>query len=440
MINPIHVDNAREWSLKLLREHGVDISVALKQPQAYKQLGERTIYDGEGRNLALTSLAGLLRNPGGLAVDVIQDVLKVVNTHRCGPPLEDKDVAEIAASIGRYERGSTTSQSSTASGVVELPLVSLGEMEEPGPRIEIVKGLIPDGHPTVLYGHGGQGKSFLGLCLGMCVAMGRPFVGREVIKGNVLYLDWELDEEEHARRAYQIIRGFGLKGMTRPPKNLWYHKASKPLPNLLPLIAQAIVKHDFRLLIIDSMGAACGGEPESARAVIPLLEELRNLGVASLVIDHQSKLQEGQSYGRKDPYGSVYKFNMARSVIQIEAMEQKRGLLVIGLEHKKSNFGPLEAKLGVELLFAEREVQFHAIDPAAHPAFAARRTMVDMIRQNLQEAGPATVQELVERLGFEAGTVGNAVSRMKRAGQLIDIEKKGHASVLGLPNAPKEPE
>jgi len=55
------------------------------------------------------------------------------------------------------------------------------------------------------------------------------------------------------------------------------------------------------------------------------------LGIAVLIIDHQSRLQAGQSYQQKGAFGSVYKTNLARSVIQVEATERGEGTLTVRL-------------------------------------------------------------------------------------------------------------
>ncbi len=90
---------------------------------------------------------------------------------------------------------------------------------------------------------------------------------------------------------------------------------------------EACKEHAVELLIVDSYGVALHGDAEHARDVIGFhqeyLEPLRALGIAVLVIDHQSRLQAGQSYQQKGAFGSVYKGNLARSVIQVEATERR---------------------------------------------------------------------------------------------------------------------
>jgi hypothetical protein len=58
------------------------------------------IPEGE-RNATLASLAGSMRRRG-LETDEIAAALKTVNLKRCSPPLDDKEIENISASIARY--------------------------------------------------------------------------------------------------------------------------------------------------------------------------------------------------------------------------------------------------------------------------------------------------------------------------------------------------
>ncbi len=59
------------------------------------------------------------------------------------------------------------------------------------------------------------------------------------------------------------------------------------------------------------------------------MQTLRDLHKASLVIDHQLKMPQGQEYSAKTPYGSAYKGNLACSVWQIERGESRDNTLDI---------------------------------------------------------------------------------------------------------------
>jgi putative DNA primase/helicase len=104
----LHVSGARyEWVVPIasgIADAPGWIVEAASSPRAG---GDRTddsdgsIPEGE-RNARLTSLAGTMRRRGMTAAE-IEPALLAVNAGRCHPPLSDREVRMIAASVGRYE-------------------------------------------------------------------------------------------------------------------------------------------------------------------------------------------------------------------------------------------------------------------------------------------------------------------------------------------------
>lgn len=92
-------------------------------------LGQKgSILEGE-RNTKLTSLAGKMRRQG-MSEEEILVALLVVNKERCKPPLDEKEVVQIARSVARYPAGSgcykETQKEKTGS---DFPLTDLGNAE-----------------------------------------------------------------------------------------------------------------------------------------------------------------------------------------------------------------------------------------------------------------------------------------------------------------------
>ena len=120
------------------------------------------------------------------------------------------------------------------------------------------------------------------------------------------------------------------------------------------------------LIVIDSLGPALQGDAEAARDTIGFftryVDPFRAEGITPLIVDHQSKVQAGQSYQGKEAFGSVYKTNLARSVIQVEATERGEGTLTVRLRQKKHNFGPLAEPFGVKLWFSEEAVTLVSVE------------------------------------------------------------------------------
>jgi len=239
----------------------------------------------------------------------------------------------------------------------KLQLTNLSEQENPGPREWLLDNAIPLNFPSLFYADGGLGKSYLGLLLGTQATLGsQSFTGLQFLdkKCNVLFLDFELDVNEITRRAYQIANGLDL---LRPPKNLFYKAPGTSLPKFLPTLKQIIKKYKIDFLIVDSLGAG-GLDPENPMSVIVMLTYIKNLGITSLLIDHQSKMQYQDNYNSKTPFGSVYKTNLVRSVFQLSPIKKIDRGVTLMLNHKKSNFGPLLDDIVFDMTFDQDRVLF----------------------------------------------------------------------------------
>ncbi|MCH7577961.1 MAG: AAA family ATPase [Chloroflexi bacterium] len=304
-----------------------------------------------------------------------------------------------------------------------LRVLAVAEIEEPGPRQWRIQDLAPEHYPASIYGDGGQGKSFLALAAGTTVTVGGSFLGMPTIKGKTLYLDWELDAEEFARRAYQVARGMGLDG---PPADLLYVNASLPLLSIKAELENEVRTRGINFLIIDSLGAAAGGNPNAPELMIPTLQMLRDLGKSSLVIDHQSKMQEGQHYENKTAYGNAYKGFLSRSVWQIEKGEsEERHTLELLMRPKKANFGPLMEPVGVKITFGSTTVKVERVDAADVPSLVEKLPLGDQLLAELAE-GEASVDELIASTGKPKGTVQNQLTRLRRASKIVTIDGTWH--------------
>jgi hypothetical protein len=290
-------------------------------------------------------------------------------------------------------------------------------MEMPGPRRYLLKDLVLAAYVTLLYSDGGVAKSLLALALAVAVAGGSgKWLGRGVESCPVLYVDFELDAEEQARRVHQLCRG---QELDTPPENLLYmsalgHAAGEAFASAL----EACIEHSVGLMVVDSLGPALQGDAEAARDVIGFfqksIEPLRAEGIAILIIDHQSRLQAGQSYQSKGAFGSVFKTNLARSVIQAQATERGEGTLTVRLRQKKHNFGPLAEPFGVKLSFTEEVVSLEAVElDASELAEEATLNATDRVKLAL-ENGPAYPWDIAEHTGLAVKTVKNVLTGLRK--------------------------
>lgn len=125
-------------------------------------------------------------------------------------------------------------------------------------------------------------------------------------------------------------------------------------------------------------------------------------------------MQPGQSYQSKGAFGSVFKSNLARSVIQAEATERGEGTLTVRLRQKKHNFGPLADPFGVKLSFSEEAVSLVPVElQAAELAEETTLNAAERVKLAL-ENGPAYPWEIAETTGLAIKTVKNALTGLRK--------------------------
>ena len=317
--------------------------------------------------------------------------------------------------------------------------VRFSELEVPGPRRYLLKDLVLAAYVTLLYGDGGVAKSLLALALAVAISGdSRKWLGREVENCPALYLDFELDAEEQARRSYQVCRGMGLE---EPPENLFYMSAlGFSARQAFEAALAHCEEHDIKLLIVDSYGIALQGDAEASKDVIAfhqqVVEPFRAKGIAVLIIDHQSRLQQGQSYQGKGAFGSVFKTNLARSVIQAEATERGEGTLTVRLRQKKHNFGPLAKPFGVKFTFSTEAVELEAVElEAGELAEEATLNATERVKLAL-ESDPAYPWEISAYTGIPLKTVRNVLTGLRKQGVVEptgEIENRTEQVRLSVP-------
>lgn len=357
----LEAPNARDWATTFLKGYGVEVPVENGKSVAYKTVIERPLQEGE-RDTVLTSYAGHLWREGWSGSELLA-LLTAVNERRCTPPLPPEQIEKIVASVSRYPR----LIQAPPGGLSGVELVTVAAEQEPGPRQDLIEGLVPMGYTTVIYGDGGQGKSLLVLRLAMAVATGEPIFWRGIQQTGVLYLDWELDKDDFLRRAYAIARGMGLEGL---PENFWYVKVACSISSLIDAVKPPIRERHIGLIVVDSLSVAMLDDPDAAKNVIALFTQLRGLNATSLAIDHQPKLKEKQVYTQNLPFGSSFKYHMARSVIQVEqladgVLEGGRTYLDIALRQRKFTFGSKSRnrEIPIRLTFGGGIVQCSGMEP-----------------------------------------------------------------------------
>ena len=287
-------------------------------------------------------------------------------------------------------------------GMPEVPIT--GSLAPAQANRWLIQPLVQVGHPTLIYGKGSTGKSWLAQYLSVLVHEGMSVSGLTVEQSRVLYLDWETDINEIGFRISMIRKGLGLP--LESGDGIWYKAMTQGLAADIATVRSIVQKHGIHFVVLDSLGSACMGEPESAEVVLRMFAALRSLGVTSLCVDHVSK--EGSLFG------SVYKFNAARQIFEAKKSQgEGEDLLEFAMFHRKANNSKLVKPLGWVLEFdnAQDAITMTRKD-VRDTNLAGEMRIVDQIGSILRD-GPHAVRDIAEILEKSAGHISKELATHK---------------------------
>lgn len=355
-----------------------------------------------------------LRSPRGKS-DVAHALLKRDNSF----PWDDAIEAVATIGLREWRRGG--------------PIVSLASVPAPERLPYLLDRIIPEGETTILFADGESGKSMFSMFVAVAVATGTPLprgLGPER-PGNVLYLDFESDAAEHARRLRRIARGLGVD----PPTNIYYRECHRPIDEDAPMLAREVAERDIALVVVDSLAPACGDDPSSPGVAIATMNSLRSLGATRLAIGHVNRVDRDKPTANQTTFGSVFWRNAARAMWQLIPNEDAAPHTAsFALYNRKSNNDAREKwPLGFQFVFESDATRIETYDVHAGDPLAEGASTKSRIRDSLK-TGALDTNQIAEILGVETNVIRNACNSMPDVIQLEPASpgRNGKAALWGL--------
>jgi len=263
---------------------------------------------------------------------------------------------------------------------------------------------------NLIYGAGDSGKSLFTLALALCVATGQEVAGMVPERvGPVLYLDWEDSAATHQER----LKGLAAAIKTEvPPNTIIYRRMDASLKESVREVRKDVARIGAQLVIVDSVGMACGGDPSNAEAVIQTMLAARSLNVVVAAVHHVAKFTKAEN--KSSPYGSVYASNEARNSWLVES-EREAGRLEMVLTNHKSNRGERAERQSFRLAFHEDDQEVIDSITITSTDFTESKTIgaagqkwviSEVLKGGRLEVGPPDTEGTISALtGFPAATV-----------------------------------
>jgi hypothetical protein len=297
------------------------------------------------------------------------------------------------------------------------PAVWIGNLPAPIDGGWLVEGMLERNQNNEIHGDGSVGKSWLALALAVSVTTGLEILPgyRPMLRGNVLYLDWETDHDTLNLRVQQIARGAGID-----PPNILYLRMDGPFADAVERVLALCQEHGIVLVIIDSMEAAMAG---SIAAGAPPNEGpskinrgLRRLGrITSFLVDHISAEQAQQRGVARKAYGNIFKRNWVRLAFQLKQAREPNGdeMNHLGLFCAKRNNGREYDPVGLRWEIND-EVCRWAREDIADPELEEALPTAERIAAYLRREGPSQPSAIGEATGIKSATVRSTLARSPR--------------------------
>ncbi len=303
------------------------------------------------RNTTLFKIACSLVDKGFVEHEIFC-LLYSANQLRCQPPLEKEEVAQIAASASRFERGEFKI-SNRSDGECRMSSVVAEKVEW------LWDGRIPLGKLTILDGHPDAGKSNITMDLAARVSTGRAFPDGLVgvvdlvdVPAAVVLMNAEDGLGDTIRPRLEAA-GADLDRVIalgeKPDGTL------HTFPEDLQMIEECVVRNGAKLLIIDPLMAYLSptvnshNDQQVRQALTPLTKMAQRLNVAVLVVRHLKKEETSKAIHRGG--GSIGIIGAARAafVASIDPMDKERRIFA----HSKSNLSEKAPSLTYRIITAE---------------------------------------------------------------------------------------
>nr|MBA2385253.1 AAA family ATPase [Actinomycetota bacterium] len=263
----------------------------------------------------------------GMGAAEIAAALHVANRDRCSPPLPERDVERIAASVGRYQPETQEPVQAEPFELSVLTARQLCALPDPPTSEALLGELVVRGYRTVVGGDSGAGKTTFALAVVAAIVRGEEFLGLPGAGGCHALV---LDLEQGLRTVKRRLREAGLDtcdelDYVRVPDGLALDRREDEVAAIQGLLERG----RYDVVLLDPWYKAHGGDSNAEREVVDLmrlLDRWRELyGFALLLPMHTRKPPASEPASRRlsihDVFGSGASVRGAENVLGLQVVD-----------------------------------------------------------------------------------------------------------------------
>jgi len=289
--------------------------------------------------------------------------------------------------------------------------------------------------PTIIFGQEGSAKSYLALLIAyLAISNSKSHLESFGVRADApiqscLYLDWEGTIDVMRQRLALLSAGTGL-----PNRGIQYRHCGRSLADDVDQIKSALNGNAPDMIVIDSLIPAVGGDPLSSQSANEFFGALRSLGGTSLLLGHTPKYTGGTASATV--FGSgVFQF-LARSLWEIRRhQDEEEDEILVGLTHKKSNYGRRERPLGFKFRFKRDMTVVTRENVFSMPEMESAGSTTSRILNYLKRNGVSTPKEIAEALEIPQNKI-RATLQYLRDKKKVSAVKRGEWGALTSDEAP----
>lgn len=179
----------------------------------------------------------------------------------------------------------------------DLPqLVTLKDQLTDPPELspELIGGILREGCKMIITGESKAGKTCLTQNLAVCIAEGKPWLGKfKCEQGKVMYINLEVEGASLSLRFRSMYQAMGIKPTEKGAENIvqWNLRGhAAPMDKLAPkIIRRCRNTGPYKVIIIDPLYKVQQGDENSAEAIIKFtnaIDEIAHQTGAAVIYDH----------------------------------------------------------------------------------------------------------------------------------------------------------